>query len=206
MNDKDVIRQGYDELAEVYAAKRSTDDREIAILETFLDSVPGSALILDAGCGQGTPILRRVSETTTTVGLDLSRSQLQIAADAVPSARLVQGDMTQLPFRSNAFDAITAYDSLIHVALNDHQTVLDEFARVLCSGGSLLLSEAPEERERTNPDWLDTGVEMRWSMAGAEATREQLRNAGFRVVNEWDAPKTPEDEPKPLFFLAKFDT
>lgn len=114
--------------------------------------------------------------------------------------------MTMLPFRDGVFEAVTAYRSVIHIPLTDHQTVLDEFARVLSPGGRVLLSESPTEFERTNTDWLDTGVKMPWSMAGAETTRKQLQNAGFRITAEWDAPEMgDEDDPKPPFFAARLD-
>ena len=204
MGDRDEVRRGYDELAETYAARRSESEREGAILDDFIDSVSESSRVLDAGCGQGTPVLRRLCEETTAVGLDLSRAQIEIAAEAVPAARVVHADMTRLPFRHDAFDAVAAFNSLIHVPLSDHQRVVDEFARVLRPGGSVLLSEASDELEWTNRDWLDGGVSMRWSMAGAEATREQLREAGFRIADEWDAPETAtEDGPKPPFFHAR---
>lgn len=205
MSEKETIRRGYDELAETYASKRSENEREIALLNEFLDSLSEPTRILDAGCGHGTPVLRRLCEKATVIGLDFSREQLRLAAEAVPTARLVHGDMTGLPFQDNAFDAVTAYNSLIHVPLSDHQAVLDEFARVLCPNGRVLLSEAPEEFERTNPNWLDSSVEMKWSMVGTEATHEQLRDAGFHIVNEWNAPDT-SDEPEPPFFSAYLDT
>jgi ubiquinone/menaquinone biosynthesis C-methylase UbiE len=204
MGDRDEIRRGYDELAETYAARRSESEREGAILDEFLDWLSDPVRVLDAGCGQGTPALRRLCEETTAVGLDISRQQLEITAETVPAARVVHADMTRLPFRNGAFDAVTAFNSLIHVPLSDHQRVVDEFARVLRPGGSVLLSEASDELERTNRDWLDGGVSMRWTMAGAEATREQLREAGFRIVNEWDAPgASAEDGPEPPFFHAQ---
>lgn len=207
MDDKEVVRRGYDELAEAYATRRSEDGREIAVFDEFLDSLSEPTRILDAGCGQGTPVLRRLSEQATAIGVDFSREQLRLAAETVPTAPLVHGDMTALPFRDDVFDAATAYNSVIHVPLADHETVLDEFARVLHPGGRVLLSEAPEEFERTNPEWLDSDVEMTWHMAGAEATREQLWNAGFRIVNEWDAPDTSAgDGPEPPFFAARLDT
>jgi len=203
MTDRETVRRGYDELAEAYAEKQSADERARSILSAFLDSLAEPTRVLDAGCGHGDPVLRRLSAVATAVGLDFSRGQLRIAADSAPAARLVQGDMTSLPFRADAFDAVTAFDSLIHVPLDDHRTVIDEFARVLRPGGRVLLSEAPGEFERTNPDWLGEGVEMTWEMAGADATREQLRTAGFRVEVEWDAPETAADEPpKPPFFAA----
>lgn len=203
---EDAVRRGYDELAERYAARHSTSDREVAILDEFLDSVPDPEYLLDAGCGPGTPILRGLGERAAAVGLDISRGQLRLAAESVPAASLVQGEMTHLPFRDDVFDAVTAYNSVIHVPLTDHQTVLDEFARVLRPGGWVLLSEAPEEFERTNTEWLGSDVEMTWHMAGAEATREQLQTAGFRPVNEWEVPEssTP-DAPEPPFFAARLN-
>ncbi|MFW6317586.1 MAG: class I SAM-dependent methyltransferase, partial [Halorubrum sp.] len=185
MVDKDAVRRGYDALAEAYAADRNEDGRGREVLSLFLDRLPESERVLDAGCGQGTPVLRDLRASATATGLDISRTQLRLAAERVPDATLAQGDMTRLPFRDGAFDAVTAYHSLIHVPSEQHQAVVDEFARVLGSGGRLLCSEGPEEWSGTNPDWLDTGVEMQWHIAGAEATQEHLRNAGFVVERSW---------------------
>ena len=185
MVDKDAVRRGYDELAEAYAADRVEDGRGREVLSLFLDDLPESAHVLDAGCGQGTPVLRDLAASGTATGMDISRSQLELAADRVPDAALAQGDMVRLPFRDGAFDAVTAYHSLIHVPHEQHQEVVDEFARVLADGGRLLCSEGPEEWRGSNPDWLDTGVEMQWHIAGVEATRDHLRNAGFTVEREW---------------------
>lgn len=207
MSDKETIRRGYDELGETYAARRSEEDRELAVFEQFLDSLSAPIRILDAGCGQGTPVLKWLSEETTAIGVDFSRKQLRLAAKTVSPAVLVHGDMTGLPFRDNVFDAVIAYNSIIHIPLADHQTVLDEFARVLCSDGRVLLSEAPEKFERTTGDWLDCGTEMKWNMAGAEATCKQLQNAGFQITDEWNAQETgSEDTPRPPFFAARLDT
>lgn len=204
MGNRERIRRGYDELAETYAARGENDARERAILDEFLDSLSDPGCVLDAGCGRGVPVLQRVSDETTAVGLDFSREQLRLADETGQATPLVQGDMTSLPFRDDVFDAVTAFDSIIHVPLVDHQTVLDEFARVLRPGGRLLLSEAPEEFERTNANWLDSGVEMTWHMAGAAATRNQLRDAGFEITNEWDAPAPVDDgAPKPPFFAGR---
>lgn len=206
MGDRETVRRGYDELAAEYASRRSTSDREIAVLEEFLDSLSGPTRVLDTGCGQGFPVLRRASGETTAVGLDLSRAQLGIAAETVPVAPLVQGDMTTLPFRDGVFDAVIAYNSVIHVPLPHRQSVFEEFARVLSPGGKVILSEAPEAFDRANDDWLDGGVEMRWSMAGADATRDHLHGAGFRITDEWEAPDPDaEGGPRPPFFAARLD-
>ena len=195
MADPDDVRRSYDDLAETYAAERSTDERATRILDEFL---AGSSpeRVLDAGCGQGEPVLTRIEETTTGVGLDVSREMLRLADETVRGP-LVQGEMTRLPFVADTFDAVVAFWSLIHVSLADHQTVIDEFARVLGPGGRVLLCEGPEEWVGENPDWLGSGVEMAWELAGVERTREQLHAAGFRVTESWGAAERLADDADP---------
>ncbi len=175
------------------------------VLAALLDSLPNSATILDAGCGQGTPVLARVCDSGSAVGVDFSRGQLNLAATNAPSAALVRGDMTTLPFRDDAFDAMIAFHSLIHVPVDEHRAVLDEFARLLSPGGRVLLSEGTEAWTGENPDWLGTGVEMQWHIAGAEATRTQLRDAGFAVVNERDVTHTLGADERWRYFFGRLE-
>jgi SAM-dependent methyltransferase len=88
MVNKETVRRGYDTVAPAYAAQRTADGREAEILDAFLDHVPDGGRVLDAGCGQGVPVLRRLAgraEEANTgtgagaaapVGVDLSREQL----------------------------------------------------------------------------------------------------------------------------------
>lgn len=203
MTERYVVRRGYDDLEERYAAVRSEDGRGVALLNEFLTPLPKSARIFDAGCGPGAPILREASTVATAVGLDFSREQLQLARANTSPASLVQGDMAALPISDEIFDAVTAYHSLIHVPFEDHQTVIDEFARVLQPGGRVLISEGSERWSGSNPDWLGERTEMHWSIAGAEATREHLRNAGFTVTEEWDLNPSDQDGEHWILFEAE---
>lgn len=206
MPDSDVVRRGYDRLASRYAERSTATDRDHAVLSTFLDSLSAPARVLDAGCGNGEPVLDRLADVATerAVGLDVSRSQVELADEAVPAVSIVQGDLRHLPFPDGSFDAVVAVDAIIHVPLPDHEAVVAEFARVLRPGGRLLLSEGARELERTATDWLDAGVEMRWHMAGPAATREHLHTAGFEVVEEWEPPEPdPETGPQPPYFAAR---
>lgn len=184
MVDKDVVRAGYDAITERYDEVRAEDGDDLVRFEALLDGLDEDSRLLDAGCGQGVPVLARAGASVDCVGLDLSGGQLSAAAETAPAAALVQGDMTDLPFGSDSFDAVTAYYSVIHVPEGDHQAVIDEFARVLRPGGRVLLVEGTDEWHGTNEDWLDAGAEMQWHIDGPAATREQLRAAGFDVVDE----------------------
>ena len=187
VTERDAVRRAYDEIAEAYASRRSSDPP--AGLDRLADELPGGSRVLDAGCGQGTPVLAALADesgpTASTVGLDFSGEQLRLAAGNAPGAALVRGDMTSLPFSANVFDAVTALHSLIHVPLGEHGAVLAELARVLSPGGLVLLTEGSEEWVGENPDWLGTGVEMRWEIAGLEATCEGLDREGFEVLDVW---------------------
>jgi ubiquinone/menaquinone biosynthesis C-methylase UbiE len=183
VTERDAVRRAYDELAETYAAERSPD-RPVE-LDRLVEALPGEARVLDAGCGQGTPVLAALSGSVETVGLDFSGEQLRLAAENAPDAALVRGDMTSLPFATNAFNAVTALHSLIHVPLAEHETVVAGFARVLSPGGLLLLTEGDDEWVGENPDWLGSGVGMRWAIAGLEATREDLDRNGFEMLDTW---------------------
>lgn len=202
MGVRDDVRRAYDEITETYTAERTATrgEAEMAALEALFDELPPDCRLLDAGCGQGAPALEYALGPSNecgpelAVGLDLSRGQLETATGLVPNAVLCQGDMTRLPFASNAFDAVTALHSLIHVPADDHPATIESFARVLRPGGRLLLTEGRTEWAGSNPDWLETGTEMRWSMAGAAATRDQLESAGFELVDDGEFRDALADE------------
>ncbi len=147
-----------------------------------------------------------VEAEAMAVGVDFSREQLRLATRNAPDASLAQGDMTNLPFRDGTFDAVTAYHSLIHVPMDEHRAAIEEFARVLCPDGRLLVSEGPGEWSGENPNWLESGVEMQWDIAGADATRKQLRDAGFDVLGEWSvANALAGDDGHWVFFSAQLN-
>lgn len=184
-DQRERVRDAYDDLAETHFAERSDEPAEASLLDEVRTRLSGGARVLDAGCGQGTPVASGLTRTHDVVGLDFSVEQLALAADVVPRADLVQGDMTDLGFGDDAFDAVCAYHSIIHVPVPDHAAVIGEFARVLRPGGVLLLSSGGTDWAGSNPDWLDSGVEMAWSFPDPEETREMIADAGFELLDWW---------------------
>ncbi|WP_122089897.1 class I SAM-dependent methyltransferase [Halalkalicoccus subterraneus] len=201
MDERRDVKEAYDEMAKHYIdVVTSESSSELPKpVKRFQKELGPEDELLDAGCGPGRSTLLMAGENG--VGLDISREQLSLASERV-TARLVQGDMTSLPFASDSFDAVSAIYSLIHVPVDDHRRALAEFARVLRPGGTLLVTEGGVEWTGSNPDWLDSGVKMRWSMAGPEATRKDLQGCGFEIRDVWDVlDPTTDDGVKP-FFLA----
>ncbi|MFZ1241501.1 MAG: class I SAM-dependent methyltransferase, partial [Anaerolineae bacterium] len=70
---------------------------------------PG-ALVLDAGSGPGTWLLRRYRADINLVGLDLFRP------DPLPSHRYAIGSLDAIPYRDALFDLVLCYDVIEHLA------------------------------------------------------------------------------------------
>ncbi len=91
---------------------------------------------LDLACGTGDIAFAAAAKGARVVGLDLTHRMLQLAAQKSRAAEFVTGDMTSLPFPSQAFDLVTTGYGLRNVP--DLNLAIDEIARVLRPGGRLL--------------------------------------------------------------------
>lgn len=181
--DRREIQRSWDALAERYASVRDPDGEDARLVDEVLDRLPADARVLDVGCGDGMRTLANL-DSVDAVGLDLSRRQLELAAENVPAAALVQGDMTAIPLAVDSVDAVTAYHAVFHVPREEHPQVYSEFARVLRPGGYVLSTVGSGAYQQTRSNWLGAGESMFFSTPGKATTTAQLRAAGFEIV--WD--------------------
>lgn len=91
--------------------------------------------ILDVGCGAGAGAIE-LSAYGSVVACDRSLDALGYARGR-GLLRVVAASAPDLPFRSAAFDVVTAYDVLEHV--EDDAAFVRELARVLAPGGALAI-------------------------------------------------------------------
>ena len=174
------VMDGYDELAAEYDAQREAQFPDVLV--DALESTLAGGRLLDVGCGGGRGVLTAYAERFDAVGLDVSREQLRIAGDNAPAAVRLQGDTTALPFPTDAFDAVTALHSVIHVPRDQHAAVYRELRRVLADDGVAVVTAGIGAWEGENEDWLDAGATMQWSFPAAEETETMFADAGLDVV------------------------
>jgi len=120
-----------------------------AILE-----IPPAGLVLDAATGTAEVALEinRQHPESRIIGIDFSPSMLEEGINKLRYARrsnsifLSAGDICNLPFKDNLFDAITISFGIRNV--DDRPKGIMEFSRVLKSGGKLNIMEFayPENR------------------------------------------------------------
>lgn len=182
MNPKDTVRAGYEQAAEAYLADRPQASPDIAALDQLVSRLAPGARVLDAGCGAGLPILRRLAEGHHVVGIDFAERQLALAAHHAPGAALAGMDLTRLGFAAETFDAVVSYYAIIHIPRVEHAGILAAFHHLLRPGGlAFLCLGAMDNDDDYDDDYY--GVRMYWSHYDAPTYLDMLRRAGFII--EW---------------------
>jgi SAM-dependent methyltransferase len=157
------------------------------ILFRLLDTVPLSgvaegASVLEAGCGTG-HLSKSLEERYgwRMTPLDLDREGLEHARNyglaPLGFSRLVQGDVTALPFADERFDGVVSMDVLVHLRRGEEARALSEFARVLKPGGLLAVRAGALDALRSrHSDFV--GERQRFTRAGLIRSATE---AGFEV-------------------------
>jgi ubiquinone/menaquinone biosynthesis C-methylase UbiE len=113
-------------------------DRKFArICELVAEHLPCDAF-LDAGCGDGRYLAALAPELPARrAGVDISERILETARRRV-EADFRQGNLERLPFEDGEFDLVLCSQVIEHVL--DGDAAIDELARVLRPGGTLVIS------------------------------------------------------------------
>jgi SAM-dependent methyltransferase len=88
----------------------------------------GDDHLLDAGCGAGLAMQLATKRGARPTGLDAAAGMLSVAWERLPHADVRHGELEQLPFDDDIFDAVTAFDSLQYT--DDPVAALRELRRV----------------------------------------------------------------------------
>ncbi len=182
VDPRTIVAQGYDQIADrhrEWALQVRVDERN-RYLQVLIDHAQRGMHLLDLGCGTGIPTTKRLAERYRVTGVDISVANVKQAAINVPRAQIICGDMSNLHFPPESFDAISAFYSLIHLPRNEMPQFLGRMTRWLRPNGLFVgCFTAYDLPEEYSPDWL--GVPMYWSGYDSETNRELLRDAGLTV-------------------------
>jgi cyclopropane fatty-acyl-phospholipid synthase-like methyltransferase len=185
---RDLVRRGYDAVSLAYRsedgqpATSSAEDvsRYAGWVEELAGLLPSRAVVVDLGCGAGVPATRELADRgLRVIGVDFSAVQLSRARRLVPTASLVQADMTALQLRPASVDAVVSFYALIHVPLDDQQALFPRVRAWLRPGGYLLAITGADRWTGTE-DYL--GAKMFWDQADTATYLRWLTAAGLEPV------------------------
>ena len=194
-NQKDIVRRGYDKLSYAYRGDDTPDDHElysewIGELSTELAE---SASVLDIGCGCGLPATRLLAGRFAVKGVDISSIQIERAKKLVPSAEFICGDIMEMDFPAECFDAVVSFYAIIHMPLDEHLPLIERIVRWLRPGGIFMATVG--HTAWTGEDDAYLGVEggrMCWSHADEATYLRWMTEAGLdvqwsRFISEGDS-------------------
>ena len=134
----------------------------------WLDALPREYRVLDAGCGEGV-LLDEYAGRLAIEGIDAFYA----------SARVRQGNLTQLPYPDGIFDRALCLDVLEHLTFTEQPLAVAELFRVLRPGGELLISVPNLAHLQSRLQFLLRGRLIR--------TASELKHPGDRPAGDYIA-------------------
>jgi ubiquinone/menaquinone biosynthesis C-methylase UbiE len=143
--------------------------RDLVNTPAFFELLPpvDGLVCLDLGCGEGHNTRLLAGKGARIAALDVAESLITAAAGQARSRICyLVGDGAALPFRASAFDAVTAFMSLMDVA--EPERTLGEVARVLRPGGFAQFSVLHPVMSTPIGRWLsdESGVRQARAVGG----------------------------------------
>lgn len=144
--DARIQQQHYEAIAKAYLqnlayphTQEYMDYLDRVLLAAVKDAHLGT--VAEICCGRGEAFLLLGERVERGVGVDISLSMLESAQTTLPNENLffVQGDATQLPLQSEAFDSVFMLGGIHHV--RDRKQLFSEIFRILKPGGQFIFRE-----------------------------------------------------------------
>ena len=141
-------------------------------------------MILDVGCGRGHSfsLLEHCFQPQCITGIEIDTSLLpdilRLARQCRCQVDVIAGNAEALPFDDQCFDMLFCHQSFHHI-VNHHQA-MQEFYRVLKSGGILLFAESCKRFIHSLPIRLLFKHPMDVQKTAAQYI-ELIRDSGFRI-------------------------
>jgi len=141
---------------------------KLRAVRRYLDALPASARVLDAGCGEGV-IVEEYAGRMAITGVDANYQ----------SDHVKQASLGALPFSDGSFDNVLCLDVLEHLSFEEQPRALAELHRVLRPGGELFVSVPNLAHLQSRVQFLLRGRLIR--------TASESKHPGDRPVFEYRA-------------------
>ena len=190
--------RNYDALAPWWLEQMKDSTYGLAALERALTFVEQGRQALDVGCGcEGRFLKTLMSRGFHCTGLDISEEMIALARKRYPDAAFAAGDICTWPL-PQPYDVITAWDSLFHLPMERHESVLRKLCEGLSPKGVLLFSCGGVEEKGTIQGEFG-GQRFEYSSLGVPEFARLLWRYGC-AIHHLEYDQHPE---KHAYFIAK---
>jgi len=181
------LRETYNDFADTYDANRGAFDIS-EILDLFYSSLAlNHGTLLDLGCGAGEPVAGYFIDNNWHVtGVDFSERMIELASKYAPKMAAITDDITNVKFKPNRFNAVTATYSLFHISSERHIELFSSIFQWLKPKGQFLFTYATKEYTGSEvfdgyKKFIDT--ELYYSHKKPTELFSDLQNVGFNLTS-----------------------
>ncbi|NNG18362.1 DUF480 domain-containing protein [Naumannella sp. ID2617S] len=204
------VVSAYDSVAEAYADRQTAALDRLPFDRWLLERVAASTSgpVADVGCGPGGTTALLAAAGADVTGFDLSPAMIETARAAHPELRFEVGDLTRLlrPPAAAAWGAITAWQSLVHLAPSELSPTLGSLARVLAPGGWLAIAiHVGDEVRRFDTLW-EQPFEVELVLHDPDTVRRAVTEAGLEILEWYLRGPLPDEAHTNLYLLARRPT
>ncbi|MFI0366318.1 class I SAM-dependent methyltransferase [Actinomadura sp. 1N219] len=183
--EHDSTREGYDTVAETYAARFRDElagkplDR--ALLASLIEQTAPGTPVADLGCGPGHVAAWMGERGAKTVGIDLSAAMVSAGRREYPDVEFREGDLLALPAADGEFGSAIAFYSIIHLAPSELPRAFAEVHRTLRPSGLFLVAFHVGTHVRHLDEWWGHEVSIDFQFFEPAHVADLLEAAGFKV-------------------------
>lgn len=175
----------YDLIAEDYARKFDPieSDDDLIFPNIFLSHLGSGSKIVDLGCGTGFSAGYFTKNGMNVIGVDLSKSMIEIAKRNYPNIHFFIDDVRNFSL-SNQVDAVWAGYSLFHFEQEYFEITIEKIKTYLKPGGifGLVMQEGHGEIEPEEPFLPEKKIYIH--LYTEEELKIILQKHGFEVVDK----------------------
>jgi len=168
---------------------------------------PGHARVLDAACGPGnvSRCLMAHRPDLDLLGIDLAPRMVELAREAVPSARFAVHDCRRLAELQRRFDGIICAFGLPYLSPEEASAFIEAAAQVLDPGGVLYLSTMLGNSEDSGLEHCSTGDPVYVYYHSEEHLTRLLERSGFKLVERslLESPSAASKRTIDLILISK---
>ena len=186
LDPKQIVKQGYDTLADAYRTFYSSSHQKIypVLLQLFTEKIPKGGKVLELGCGDGIPVAQLLSKEYDYLGIDMSPVQVALAQQHVSAAKFMEADMTQLSFPHESIEGIIALYSIIHVSVEEQYALFSAVYDWLKPRGTLMCIVGHQAWVGTDPHWILPNNEMYWSHTDEQTYLDWFSEIGLEILQK----------------------
>jgi SAM-dependent methyltransferase len=149
--------------------------------DRFTALLPQGAVVLDLGCGGGSPVASNlVAHGMRVTGIDSSSSLIALCRGRMPEQEWIVSDMRGLRL-GRAFDGILAWDSFFHLAPDAQRAMFATFAAHAHRGTVLMFNSGPDSGEAIGNY---RGDPLYHASLDRSEYQQLLAEIGFRTIDQ----------------------